>query len=488
MATTINTIQQIYGVFKSIADRHKFIDTFVWGNDSNIGASAEVVYPLLAVKPTAASMLKSEEQDRYAIFEVQLEVKVVDQIIKDNEVNIDVESDSLQTLREIIIEFNNHPFYQEGFMLLVDDIDFEPLDEFNDDLASGWQCVVNLKMRNPQSLCSLPIENLTGYYFAGGESGAASSSPYLTCATITACTSFQDFVEAATSGFISNTDFTGHTSNTSNPHQVTASQVGAYSTEQVNNILTGYTTSTDFTGHTSNTSNPHNTTAAQVGAYSTGQVDNLLNTKSNISGATFSGAIDAPIILSGGTNLYSIFSNNQGQTVGIHNQIMYAGSSAPYSHSIGAVAPTTVGHSANRFVVFPYVPCVTHTTTSLGLEVTTTGATNARILVYSDSNFRPLSKLLETTNLDCSTLGVKTFSTGFTFQKNVVYWLSVHSSGNVTYRGFAVANCLPIGVQQVLQYNMYITPITYGSAPATCDGAIWGNIGSQTAPMIRISI
>lgn len=449
MATTINTIQQLYGIFSSIAERHKFIDTFVWGQDSSIGASAEVVYPLLAVKPTAASMLKSEEQDRYAIFEVQLEVKVVDQIIKDNVVNVDIESDSLQTLREIIIEFNNHPFYQEGFMLLVDDIDFEPLDEFNDDLASGWQCVVNLKMRNPQSLCSLPIENLTGYYFAGGESGVSSASPYLTCATITACTSFQDFVEAATAGFISTTDFTGHTSNTSNPHQVTASQVGAYAIAETNN---------------------------------------LLNTKANLSGATFTGSIDAPIILSGGTNLYSIFSNNQGQTVGIHNQIMYAGSSAPYSHSIGAVAPTTVGHSANRFVIFPYVPCVTHTTTSIGLEVTTTGATNARILVYSDSNFRPLSKLLETTNLDCSTLGVKTFSTGFTFQKNVVYWLSVHSSGNVTYRGFAVANCLPIGVQQVLQYNMYITPITYGSAPATCDNSIWGNIGSQTAPMIRISI
>ncbi len=42
-----------------------------------------------------------------------------------------------------------------------------------------------------------------------------------------------------------------------------------------------YTMINDFTGHTSNTSNPHNTTASQVGAYTTGQTDALLLGKSN---------------------------------------------------------------------------------------------------------------------------------------------------------------------------------------------------------------
>lgn len=73
-------------------------------------------------------------------------------------------------------------------------------------------------------------------------------------------------------------------------------------------ILNGYTTDAEFAGHTANTSNPHNTTAAQVGAYTTAQTNNLLNTKANLSGATFTGTINAPVIQSGGTDLYSIFS------------------------------------------------------------------------------------------------------------------------------------------------------------------------------------
>lgn len=209
MATDISNIQNIHTVFKSIADRHKFIrGSFGWGQDSSIGASEEIQYPLLWVKPTAATMLKSEEQDRYAAFEVELEVKVVDQIIKDNVVNVGIENDSLQTLREIITEFNDHPFYQEGFMLLVEDVNFEPLDEFNDDLASGWQGVLTLKMRNPQSLCSLPVENLTGYFYSGGCSSSSIQSTYLTCATLTACTSFQDFIDAAIAGITDNNYYT----------------------------------------------------------------------------------------------------------------------------------------------------------------------------------------------------------------------------------------------------------------------------------------
>lgn len=173
---------------------------------------------------------------------------------------------------------------------------------------------------------------------------------------------------------------------------------------------------------------------------------------------------------------------------GVHNPIMFSGSPVPYSHSFGANAPTTVGHSANRFVLFPYIPCVTHTTVSLGLEVTTTGATNARILVYSDSNSRPLTKLIESTNLDCTTTGIKTFSTGFTFNAGTRYWLGVHSSGNVTYRGFGVGACLPIGASTTFLHNMYLNTVTFGSAPTTCDNSIWINIGSQSAPMVRITI
>jgi hypothetical protein len=79
----------------------------------------------------------------------------------------------------------------------------------------------------------------------------------------------------------------------------------------------------DFDSHTGDTNNPHQVTAAQVGAYTTTEVDNLitgvndsLDTKADLSGATFTGTISAPVIQSGGTDLYSIFlTTNDGNDI-----------------------------------------------------------------------------------------------------------------------------------------------------------------------------
>jgi hypothetical protein len=114
-----------------------------------------------------------------------------------------------------------------------------------------------------------------------------------------------------------------HTANTSNPHSVTASQVGlgnvtneskatmftnptftgnttianvnittAYSTSLVTNLNadlldgqdgTYYTANSTFTTHTANTSNPHSVTATQVGL---GNVDNTSDNAKNVLSAT----------------------------------------------------------------------------------------------------------------------------------------------------------------------------------------------------------
>ena len=84
-----------------------------------------------------------------------------------------------------------------------------------------------------------------------------------------------------------------HTSNKSNPHSVTAAQIGLgnvnntadsakpVSTLQANAIAdakkAGTDAQTNLTTHTSNKSNPHGVTAAQVGAYTTTQTNDLLS-------------------------------------------------------------------------------------------------------------------------------------------------------------------------------------------------------------------
>jgi hypothetical protein len=83
-------------------------------------------------------------------------------------------------------------------------------------------------------------------------------------------------------GAASSTTLTSHTGNTSNPHNTTAAQVGAIATTEkgiANGVATldtggkipdtqipdAITRDSELTAHTSNTSNPHSVTAAQVG-------------------------------------------------------------------------------------------------------------------------------------------------------------------------------------------------------------------------------
>ena len=75
-------------------------------------------------------------------------------------------------------------------------------------------------------------------------------------------------------------NFNAHITNFQNPHQVTAAQVGAYTTAQsdanLNAAVTSLTTSINavnagLTSHENNFQNPHQVTAAQVGAWTVAQ-------------------------------------------------------------------------------------------------------------------------------------------------------------------------------------------------------------------------
>ena len=84
---------------------------------------------------------------------------------------------------------------------------------------------------------------------------------------------------------------------------------------------------------------------------------------------------------------------------------------------------------ANIITLYPFIPANTLTVSSLQVSVTTlTAAGLIRILVYSDLNGVPNSKLIESTSLDCSTTGVKTYTESFTFTAGTVYWLGYYAN------------------------------------------------------------
>lgn len=127
------------------------------------------------------------------------------------------------------------------------------------------------------------------------------------------------------------------------------------------------------------------------------------------------------------------FNNNGNQSSFGFNATITAGNT-------GSLVPT-----ANRLDVYPITPNKTLTNVSFTINLTT-GIANAlaRLVVYSNSNSFPTTKLYESTDIDCSTLGDKTVLTGLTFTAGTTYWIGSYTVGGATFRALAPNTLLPI--------------------------------------------
>lgn len=156
---------------------------------------------------------------------------------------------------------------------------------------------------------------------------------------------------------------------------------------------------------------------------------------------------------------------------GIHNVNGYFPTTAlGVDASISAANVTTQATTANTLYLYPFIPNKTITSVSLKIQVTILGAgVNCRILIYSDLNGFPNTKLYESANLDCSTIGVKTAITSFTFNAGTTYWLALHSSGVTTLSHINSSAATPLYLTNVGSNSItqYTSTITFGSAPTT---------------------
>jgi len=181
----IITYNNIISVFEDIANRHYQIKTFKVGDQWEEDANT-VSYPMLVVNPTSADMARGE--NGYATFEITMNVLVSDQVYKGEENENEVVSDTLQMIQDIIVEFNQHPYYTNSRFDIVGDLTFEPFTERNDDEVTGWQVGMTLRTPNIRKFCGIPVSEINGFEFdrpSCGTSGASGT----TCLCIKSMTS-----------------------------------------------------------------------------------------------------------------------------------------------------------------------------------------------------------------------------------------------------------------------------------------------------------
>jgi hypothetical protein len=105
--------------------------------------------------------------------------------------------------------------------------------------------------------------------------------------------------------------------------------------------------------------------------------------------------------------------------------------------------------SANRMTFIPIIPKTTFTASNFAINVVnTTAGSLCKILIYSDLNGYPSTKLYQSTDLDCSTGGVKTATaSSFVFNANTIYWVgTISNQAGATFTGFGSSSVLPLGV------------------------------------------
>ena len=111
-----------------------------------------------------------------------------------------------------------------------------------------------------------------------------------------------------------------------------------------------------------------------------------------------------------------------------------------------------------------------------------------RILIYSDLNGKPNTKLYESSSLDCSTSGQKIISVSGTFLAGVTYWLCFQSNVNLTVVSYQTASLYPLKHVQALGQviSSYIYTANLNEAPITLTPSSIVNNNSAT-PLIGIS-
>ena len=207
----------------------------------------------------------------------------------------------------------------------------------------------------------------------------------------------------------------------------------------------------------------------------TGTFPNQTITASGAAGAVTQIVAGTNVTISpaGGTGVVTVNASGGGGGSGGVHQLTKPISNQLYN------ARLTIGNNfgpafaiANNISLYPFIPANSITIKNIATSVDAPAPVGGllKILVYSDLNGVPSSKLLESTDIDASTSGDKTYTTSFTFTAGTTYWLGIFTNlSTIKIPIFLDAQIVVLEASSIYgstQKSRSITA-TYPTAPAT---------------------
>jgi hypothetical protein len=547
MANDTLSINRIVSIFQDLSIRQEMVNDFGYGPAYNIGASREMKFPYIWIENNSTTTQKSDNGLKVNLY--TFTIYCMDKINFGEDNYNEIISDTHYILDTMISEVSQHRYYVDMNLSIDSDINFLPVVEATDDNVNGWQCDITIKMPVRYTYCNSPIEPITQYTTQlnnniyewrlmgptgpTGPSGATGATgPQgeigLTGPQGEIGPTGSQGIQGVTGATgpqgndgisVSYYKYDAHT-NTHTPPPAT-SEIRWNNATQINStilyvshltrdgvdidvFLSLISDKDNLIIQDENNSNnyqkwevngtptliPNNYISIPVtyvtGGYTFSNNHDiiLVPLSIGIQGPQGPQGIQGPTGATGSQGIQGPTGSNG--LNGVHNPVIISGGT--YNFSLGAIQKVTILSVANRLDLMPFIPIKTFTTASLSIEVTSLVAgSNTRILIYSDNNGVPGTKIVESTDLSTATLGIRTFSTTQTLSAGVCYWIGVHTSSTATLRAIPLSGCLNIGTPAAAGatiFNMYRVSVTYGSAPTTYSGGV---LTSAIASEVRIT-
>lgn len=148
---------------------------------------------------------------------------------------------------------------------------------------------------------------------------------------------------------------------------------------------------------------------------------------------------------------------------------------------------TNLTANGNRLYVAPYIPASTITCSSLYINIlTAVAASLAKIVIYSDNNGVPGTKIYESASLNCASTGQKIATTTQTFTAGITYWIGVHSSSNQAYSATPLSSLIALSmIGIVVPATLCFTTSPFGTAPSSFGTPVYAN---ANMPFVGITI
>jgi len=535
MANNTVSINKIVSIFQDLSIRQEMVNDFGYGPAYNIGTSREMKFPYIWVENGTGTTQRSDNGFKTNLY--TFTIYCMDKINFGEDNYNEIISDTHYILDTMVQEIAQHKYYVDMNLSIDGDIQFTPVIEATDDNVNGWQIDITIKQPIRYTYCNSPIEPITQYTTQlnnqfieyrligptgptgpAGATGADGQGAignndvgvmYLKNNTITT-----DITAINQRKVVSGTMSVGTLYNfikdpSTNSLKYTGPGGRFHIICNFNFYEGNQNTCGFYIGHNTNDTTPLDPDADRISE------SEIYANSSNPSSQPIAATIQTVLDLNTNDRVFFIVQNKDASTDitvefmkfvvtsltaekgatgatgsnglnGVHNPIIISGER--YTLSLGAAAKSTLLSVANRLDLMPYIPIVTHTSTGLSIDCSSAIAgSNARILVYSNNNGQPGTKIVESTNLSTAAIGIKTFSTSQTFTAGEIYWIGVHTSSTQTLRAVPVANMLNIGTpttQSTTHFTMYRVTVAYGSAPTTYSGGV---LTSSIANEIRIT-